>query len=94
MPAFGSGPWRRVGLGRAAGQPYAIVRRCRSNSERSALLLPLELILHAAVGRMRPVLDLDPVPEPAAAIIGRTARTGFDHPGDGGDQRAGYLGRR
>jgi hypothetical protein len=27
-----------------------------------------ELILHPAEGRMRPVFDLDPMPEPAAAI--------------------------
>ena len=29
MPAFRRGPWRRVGLGRAAGQPYTIVQGCR-----------------------------------------------------------------
>jgi hypothetical protein len=38
MPAFRRGPWRRVGLGRAAGQPYTIVQGCRFNSGHTAAL--------------------------------------------------------
>ena len=56
------GPWRTRGLGARRRLTYA--RRRRSFLSPCAL----ELIRNTAVGRVPPVLDLDPVPELAAAM--------------------------